>query len=313
MSGRALAGRVPDVEAEKGRVSAAPVQRYWPGKAPEWYKPDEAAEDEELAAEPGTTAPAPPVVLKRADDPRLRRLAQACRQTVQVGYVVLYIPGLACWQFCQQACKSVAARLQAWLETVLGSDTVVLCSCLLKALAAGLRRGRTTRTRRRRRLGGTARLLRPRSCAGAAATQRRMTVKHLWATCRGGGRTGTRQARRRMRKTRRRWRRGALPCASGALCSAMRKVLSVQQPLQRRAAVRERCALLGFEESAVCAADRSCDSLARRRRWRAAGAEAELLPAKPDSERQDTSRTRVEYDGTDVVEGDWHPAVPPTT
>lgn len=77
MSGRALAGRVPDVEAEKGRVSAAPVHRYWPGKAPEWYKPDEAAEDDEVTAEPGTSAPAPPVVLKRADDPRLRRLAQA--------------------------------------------------------------------------------------------------------------------------------------------------------------------------------------------------------------------------------------------
>ena len=90
MSGRALAGRVPDVEAEKGRVSAAPVQRYWPGKAPEWYKPDEAAEDDEVVGEPGTSAPALPVVLERADDPRLRRLAQACSATVQIGYAVPY-------------------------------------------------------------------------------------------------------------------------------------------------------------------------------------------------------------------------------
>jgi hypothetical protein len=76
MSGRALAGRAPDVEQEKGRVSAAPVHRYWPGKAPEWYKPEQASDDE-AEPEPGTSAPAPAVVLKRAEDPRLRRLAEA--------------------------------------------------------------------------------------------------------------------------------------------------------------------------------------------------------------------------------------------
>ncbi len=78
MSGRALGGRAPDVEQEKGRVAAAPVQRYWPGKAPEWYKPGEEVSDDEAPAEPGTSAPALAVVLKRAEDPRLRRLAQAC-------------------------------------------------------------------------------------------------------------------------------------------------------------------------------------------------------------------------------------------
>ena len=59
-------------------MAAAPVQRYWPGKAPEWYKPGEEVSDDEAPAEPGTSAPAPAVVLKRAEDPRLRRLAQAC-------------------------------------------------------------------------------------------------------------------------------------------------------------------------------------------------------------------------------------------
>ena len=112
MSGRALANRVPDVEAEKGRVSAAPVHRYWPGKAPEWYKPDEAAEDDEVAAEPGTSAPAPPVVLKRADDARLRRLAQARQLKTLVGRTTS-----SQTKDCpagKSASRSVAAQSQAW-------------------------------------------------------------------------------------------------------------------------------------------------------------------------------------------------------
>lgn len=82
MSARGLAGSATDKEQEKGRVGQAAVKRYWPGKAPDWYKekeeqPDsedeEASGDEEAA---DVTAIAPPVVIKASEDPRLRRLAQ---------------------------------------------------------------------------------------------------------------------------------------------------------------------------------------------------------------------------------------------
>lgn len=72
MSG-ALAARPTDKESEKGRVDATRVRRYWPGKAPEWAQ----ADDEGTGAagvERARTAIAAPVIVKRADDPRLRRL-----------------------------------------------------------------------------------------------------------------------------------------------------------------------------------------------------------------------------------------------
>ena len=61
-----------------------------------------------------------------------------------------------------------------------------------------------------------------------------------------------------MRRTRRRWRRGALPCASGALCPATREALSLRQTILSVTAWREgrrgvhlklRCCQLGHIES----------------------------------------------------------------
>ena len=82
MSARGLAGSATDKEQAKGRVGQAAVKRYWPGKAPDWYKEKEEqpeSEDEESSGEEeaaDVTAIAPPVVIKASDDPRLRRLAQ---------------------------------------------------------------------------------------------------------------------------------------------------------------------------------------------------------------------------------------------
>ena len=70
----ALAGRHTDKELEKGRVENTRVTRYWPGKAPDWVKEDEA--EENLVRGVQRTAIAAPVIVKRADDPRLARLAQ---------------------------------------------------------------------------------------------------------------------------------------------------------------------------------------------------------------------------------------------
>ncbi|CAL8469211.1 g8752 [Coccomyxa elongata] len=78
MSARGLAGSTADSEQEKGRVKQASVKRYWPGKAPDWYQgeeeeaPSDVSEDDEA----GVTAIAPPVIVKAAEDPRLRRLAE---------------------------------------------------------------------------------------------------------------------------------------------------------------------------------------------------------------------------------------------
>ena len=62
------------------------MRRYWPGRAPDWVQEregeradsegDDASEDEEEAGV--TAAIAPPVVIRASDDPRLRRLAEAC-------------------------------------------------------------------------------------------------------------------------------------------------------------------------------------------------------------------------------------------
>ena len=63
-------------------MGQAAVKRYWPGKAPDWYKEKEEqpeSEDEEASGEEeaaDVTAIATPVVIKASDDPRLRRLAQ---------------------------------------------------------------------------------------------------------------------------------------------------------------------------------------------------------------------------------------------
>jgi microfibrillar-associated protein 1 len=89
MSG-SMAGRTADADAAKGRVEATKVKRYRPGQVPDWMKPVE--DDPELPAAGGRFAPAPaaaaaeeparrtgvaaPVIVKRADDPRLRRLAE---------------------------------------------------------------------------------------------------------------------------------------------------------------------------------------------------------------------------------------------
>ncbi len=62
----------------QGRVGITKVKRYRAGEAPEWAK-DEEEEDEGLVRQPETisTSIVAPVVLKKADDPRLARLAQS--------------------------------------------------------------------------------------------------------------------------------------------------------------------------------------------------------------------------------------------
>lgn len=84
-----MAGRREGKELNKGRVEATKVRRYWPGKRPDWIKEEdddedeEELEEEEEASEPAheaepvvRTGIAAPVIVKRADDPRLRRLAE---------------------------------------------------------------------------------------------------------------------------------------------------------------------------------------------------------------------------------------------
>ena len=69
-----------DPRDDGGAKPAKPpvVKRYWPGKAPDWYQePAEAQSSDDEGQETGITAVAPPVVLKKAEDPRLRRLAEA--------------------------------------------------------------------------------------------------------------------------------------------------------------------------------------------------------------------------------------------
>lgn len=79
MSARGLAGIAAGVDLEKGRVKPATVKRYWAGKVPDYYKEpaeDRSASEESEEDEAEVTAVAPPVILKAAEDPRLRRLAE---------------------------------------------------------------------------------------------------------------------------------------------------------------------------------------------------------------------------------------------
>mmetsp|Transcript_17478 Transcript_17478/g.37773 ORF Transcript_17478/g.37773 Transcript_17478/m.37773 type:complete len:486 (-) Transcript_17478:38-1495(-) len=76
MSG-ALAAKPTDKESEKGRVDKTKVKRYWPGRAPEWI--DQQEDEVVIAAatrERTRTEVAAPVIVRKADDPRLRRLQQ---------------------------------------------------------------------------------------------------------------------------------------------------------------------------------------------------------------------------------------------
>ncbi|KAF6255662.1 hypothetical protein COO60DRAFT_191946 [Scenedesmus sp. NREL 46B-D3] len=75
----ALAARHTDKELEKGRVENTRVKRYWPGRAPAWVESqqqDAVPADEALAQQVQRTAISAPVVVKKAADPRLARLAQ---------------------------------------------------------------------------------------------------------------------------------------------------------------------------------------------------------------------------------------------
>ena len=78
MSG-ALAARAADTEADKGRVAATKVHRYRAGQAPAWIDQVEGGEQGVDAApkeRTRTEGVAAPVIVKKNDDPRLRRLAQ---------------------------------------------------------------------------------------------------------------------------------------------------------------------------------------------------------------------------------------------
>lgn len=71
---KAVAGRHPQQDVDKGRVDPARVRRYWPGRAPEW-----AQEEDEEALLNNRDQVAAPVVVSKAD-PRLQRLTQQQKQ-----------------------------------------------------------------------------------------------------------------------------------------------------------------------------------------------------------------------------------------
>jgi microfibrillar-associated protein 1 len=66
------AARTAEAEQEKSRVAATKVKRYWPGKAPDWADGDDAPAPGDALR----TDVAAPVIVRRADDPRLARLQQ---------------------------------------------------------------------------------------------------------------------------------------------------------------------------------------------------------------------------------------------
>ncbi|GIL92145.1 hypothetical protein Vretimale_12216 [Volvox reticuliferus] len=74
MSG-ALAARTALEEVDKGRVDKTRVKRYWPGKAPEWAEQQQL--EEEAPRERVRTEVTAPVIVRRAEDPRLARLQQS--------------------------------------------------------------------------------------------------------------------------------------------------------------------------------------------------------------------------------------------
>ncbi|GAX85435.1 hypothetical protein CEUSTIGMA_g12851.t1 [Chlamydomonas eustigma] len=77
MSG-ALAARAADVESDKGRVAQTKVRRYWAGRAPDWSDAHEQGDQtlQESGPRERTRTETAPVIIKKTDDPRLRRLAQ---------------------------------------------------------------------------------------------------------------------------------------------------------------------------------------------------------------------------------------------
>ncbi|KAG2424810.1 hypothetical protein HXX76_014232 [Chlamydomonas incerta] len=76
MSG-AFAARTATEEGDKGRVDRTRVKRYWPGKAPEWAEQQEEAEAAAAPRDRVRTEVSAPVIVRRADDPRLARLQQS--------------------------------------------------------------------------------------------------------------------------------------------------------------------------------------------------------------------------------------------
>lgn len=82
MRSGALAAKPTDKELDKGRVEKTVVRRYRAGQAPAWAEqqqqaqaPAAAAQADALAAQVQRTAIAAPVIMRRAEDPRLARLA----------------------------------------------------------------------------------------------------------------------------------------------------------------------------------------------------------------------------------------------
>lgn len=87
MSG-AMAGRSAGTDGHKGRIEATKVKRYRPGQVPEWMKSDDQETELPFGRQPAVQDPsietavlrsgiAAPVIVKKADDPRLARLAAA--------------------------------------------------------------------------------------------------------------------------------------------------------------------------------------------------------------------------------------------
>ena len=83
MSG-AMAARASDVEADKGRVAQTKVSRYRAGHAPKWAENQDVVDQSTVATatkeRSRTEGIAAPVIVRKADDPRLRRLAQSNNQ-----------------------------------------------------------------------------------------------------------------------------------------------------------------------------------------------------------------------------------------
>ncbi len=81
-----MASRRGEKEVNTSRTDPTTVKRYWPGRAPDWVKdaPVEDEEEQDLVARRSSDDEdleadrvAAPVILKKSEDPRLRRLAEA--------------------------------------------------------------------------------------------------------------------------------------------------------------------------------------------------------------------------------------------
>lgn len=102
--------------ARKANLCAC-QNRYWPGRAPDWAQErdggrssDQDSDEDEVEAE--VTAIAPPVVIKASEDPRLRRLAEVRARLIRNmcrACMAGCVPCRSYWQSLRLLIRNVAA------------------------------------------------------------------------------------------------------------------------------------------------------------------------------------------------------------